>query len=194
MIRIFAILLFSIILTANVCGQEQKSITVPAIVFQGDTIPYITLSPVRIYGKRTFKSKKDQKRWNKLIRDVKKVYPYAVVSSIKLKQYNEIISKIKDEDKRKDAMKEAEKEIRKQFENDMKDMTFTQGKILLKLIDRQTGYSSYQIIKELRGALYAFFWQGVARVFGLNLKSQYDLNSDDKYIEEIIILIENGDL
>ena len=91
-------------------------------------------------------------------------------------------------------LKQAEQDIKAQFTDDIENMTFTQGKILLKLIYRQTGVSSYEIVKELRGSLRAIFWQTIARVFGANLKVEYDPTGDDKAIEEIVQQIEKGTL
>jgi hypothetical protein len=85
-------------------------------------------------------------------------------------------------------------EIKNEFEKDIRGFTLNQGRILLKLIDRETGNSSFALVKDLRGNFQAFFWQSVARIFSVNLKSEYDPlnNSEDKLIEEIVISIENG--
>jgi hypothetical protein len=74
----------------------------------------------------------------------------------------------------------------------LRKLTFTQGRILIKLIDRETGHTTYEIVKELKGSLSAFFWQSVARIFGSNLKMEYDAKGDDRMIEDIVIRIENG--
>jgi hypothetical protein len=88
----------------------------------------------------------------------------------------------------------AEAELRAEFEQDMKSMTVTQGRILVKLIDRQTGHTSYDLVKQLRGSFQAWMWQGVAKVFGNDLKGEYDPEGDDKLVESIVRRIENGEL
>jgi hypothetical protein len=79
-----------------------------------------------------------------------------------------------------------------QFEKEVKRLTVTQGIILVKLIDRETGRTSYQVIKELKGGFTAFFWQGIARIFGNNLKTEYDPENQDKVMEDIVLGIEAG--
>jgi hypothetical protein len=91
-------------------------------------------------------------------------------------------------------MRQAEKELNEQFGEDLKDLTFTQGKILLKLIDRETGDISYNLVKELRGGFTATLYQGFARLWGYNLKTHYDPEGEDELIESIVLMIENGQL
>jgi hypothetical protein len=89
-------------------------------------------------------------------------------------------------------MKVAEKELKAQFEDQLKDLTMNQGRILLKLIDRETGNTSYQLVKDFRGGFQAFMWQGVARLFGNNMKAEYDPEGEDVMIERAIKLVEAG--
>lgn len=91
-------------------------------------------------------------------------------------------------------MKQVEQELLVEFEDDLKQLTITQGRILIKLVDRETGSTSYELVKELRGTFSAFFWQTLARLFGSNLKSVYDPYGEDRLIEEIIFLIDRGQL
>ena len=86
------------------------------------------------------------------------------------------------------------KELKSDFERDLKQLTITQGRILIKLIDRETGNTSYALVKELRGSLQAFFWQGLARLFGTNLKTEFDAAGEDAAIESIVQQIERGQL
>ena len=186
------LLTFGIFVSSEVFSQSKNYIVTKAVILEGDTVPFIELREFRILSKRSFKTEKEAKRFAKLIRDVKKAYPYAQVAAIKLNEYNEIISKTKKESDKKKLMKQAESELRSQFEEDIKNLTMTQGKILIKLIDRQTGNTSYEIIEQLRGSLQAFMWNTMSRIFGFNLKAEYDGQGDDKYIEEIVKMIENG--
>lgn len=163
-------------------------------VINGDTLPLITLKEFRVYGVREFKNPKEAERYDRLKWDVKKVYPYAKLASKKLKEYNAVLAKLENEKQKKAFFKIAEKEIKAEFEDDLKNLTMRQGRILIKLIDRETGNTSYELVKDLRGSFSAFVWQSLARMFGSDLKAQYDAEGEDKMIEDIIILIENGDL
>ncbi|NTW31988.1 MAG: DUF4294 domain-containing protein [Bacteroidetes bacterium] len=188
-------ILFFYFLSCTICfAQTNDGFVVPAKIIDGDTVPMLDLDEiiVLIPAPASNISNLNVKKYTKLIRDVKKTYPYAVIAEIKLNEYGEILSKITDENKKKKLMKEAEEEIKKKFTKDIEEMTFSQGKILIKLIYRQTGKTSYTIVKELRGNLRAFFWQTIARVFGANLKEEYDPTGKDKAIEEIVLQIENG--
>jgi hypothetical protein len=195
-------ILISLGVFAAVCMQERKAFTqtttngyiVPADIVNGDTVPILTLDEVTISPPYSVSIPKNPAKYTKLIRDVKKVYPYAVIAGVKLKEYNDMIIATKDEVEKKVKLKQAEEDIKTQFTDDIENMTQTQGKILLKLIDRQTGVTSYEIVKELRGSLRAIFWQTIARVFGNNLKVEYDPTGDDKAIEEIVQQIESGKL
>ncbi len=165
---------------------------VRCIVIGNDTTPIVYLPSVSIGASSPFVSKKESAQYKKLKRDVKKVYPYAKIAGDKLKNYeSELTSLDKDKDKRK-LMKQVESELKDEYGDELKKLTVTQGKILLKLIDRETGETSYELVKELRGSLSAVFWQTMARVVGSSLKVNYDPQGEDKEIEDIIILIEKG--
>ena len=181
-------------LSFNLKGQVVEGITLKGAIIDGDTIAYMVLPVVKIYAPRIFKSSKDERKWSKLVRDVKKVYPYAVIANDKIKEYDAKLVKIDSDSEKKRMMKLAEDDLKSQFEKDIRNMTYSQGTILIKLIDRETGNTSYEIVKEFRGVLSAFFWQSVARFFGANLKDEYDATGDDKLIEEIVVLIQGGDI
>lgn len=127
-----------------------------------------------------------------MIYNIKKAYPYAQVAGVKLKELDDHLATIKNEKEQKSYIDQAEKEIMKEFEKEVKRLTVKQGIILVKLIDRETGRTSYQVIKELKGGFTAFFWQGIARIFGNNLKTEYDPDNQDKVMEDIIRGIEAG--
>jgi len=196
MTRIVSILVLFFLFCSITFAQSTDGYLVPAKIMDGDTIPFLILDEITVNPPKDIITEiiKNKPKFSKLIRDVKKVYPYAVIAGIKLKEYNDILANTPDEGERKKLMKQAEEDIRKQFTDDVKKMTFTQGKILLKLIYRQTGVTSYEIVKELRGALRAIFWQTLAKVFGADLKIEYDPANEDKAIEEIVKQIENGTL
>jgi len=161
-------------------------------VVNGDTIPSIRLPEVWIYAEYGYKNKKQYEAWTRTKYNVKKVYPYAILAAAKLKEYNRILEQMPDEKTRKAYMKTVEKELKAEFEEPLKNLTMTQGKILLKLIDRETGNTSFELVKDLRGGFQAFMWQSVARIFGSNMKSAYDPNGEDIMIERAIKLVEAG--
>ncbi len=170
------------------------SLVVFAKVVGNDTIPIVQLPEVPVYALRLFDSRRDIRKVQKLIYHVKKVYPYARLAGIKLRQYEAQMQKVSSDKERKRIMKQAEDDISAQFGPELKELTFTQGKILIKLIDRETSSSSYALVKELRGSIRAFFYQGFARLWGYNLKTKYDPNGEDELIEMIVLMIENGQL
>ena len=129
-----------------------------------------------------------------MIYNVKKAYPWAKLAGEKLAQVEEHMIALETEKEQREYMKVVEKELLKDYKEDLKKLTITQGRILIKLVDRETGDTSYELVRELRGKISAVFWQALARLFGSNLKSEYDPDGEDRLIEEIVILIENGQL
>ena len=127
-----------------------------------------------------------------MIHNIKKAYPYAQIAGIRLKELDDHLLTLESEKERKEYINSAEKEIMNQFEKEVKRLTVKQGIILVKLIDRETGRTSYQVIKELKGGFTAFFWQGIARIFGNNLKTEYDPLHQDRIMEDIVLGIEAG--
>lgn len=132
----------------------------------------------------------------RLVYNVKKVYPYAKIAGEKMKEYDTMLAGISNTSERKRLMKQAEEEISNEYTEELKKLTFSQGAILIRLIDRETGNTSYQVVQELRGKVRAFFYQGFARIWGYNLKSEYDpsTNREDDEIETIITLLERGQI
>ncbi|MEN8225859.1 MAG: DUF4294 domain-containing protein [Bacteroidota bacterium] len=182
------------VLAAGAQEQPKDRIVVFAQMLEGDTIPVIQLKEVNIYSFRPFKSKRQARRMSRLIKNVKAVYPYARLAGIKLHEYENILSAVEDEKERRQIMKQAEKELEEEFGNDLRQFTFSQGRILIKLVYRETGTSSYELVAELRGKFRAFFWQAFARLFGFNLKNEYDPEGEDADIEFIVKMIEAGQL
>lgn len=163
-------------------------------VVDGDTLPLINLAPAEIFAPLSPEAAEKLKAYLKLRRDVLRAYPYAKLAAEKLKFINDSVAKIPGERARKKFIKSYENELKSQFEKDLKKLTVTQGRILIKLIDRETGSTSYYLVKELRGSLQAFFWQGLARLFGSNLKTEYNAAGNDAVIESIVQQIERGEL
>jgi hypothetical protein len=174
--------------------KDKERIVVYATMDQGDTIPVVHLNEVSIYSFGPFKNKRHARHTSRLIRNVKAVYPYAKLAGIKLREYELILANVESKTERKKIMKEAEDELQEEFGDDLRDLTFSQGRILIKLVYRETGNSSYELVAELRGKFRAFFWQTFARLFGFNLKNEYDPEGEDKEIEFIVKMIEAGQL
>lgn len=169
---------------------KNDTIILPAIIVGGDTIPYIYLPVINIYSTRVFKSKREQIRYTKLRRDVTKVWPYAKLAGEMFNQLDKELKMTDDKKVQKALVDKTEKEIKDKFEDELKKLTVTQGRILIKLIDRQTGNTSYEVVQDLKGRFSAFFWQSLARLFGSNLKSHYDPYGEDAEIEKIVKSLE----
>ncbi|HET6226627.1 MAG TPA: DUF4294 domain-containing protein [Bacteroidia bacterium] len=169
-----------------------KGVSLPAHIVDGDTLPYINLAPVICTTTRVFKNKKEQQRWERTKYNVKKVYPYAILAAAKLKEYDRILATIPTQRERDSYMKEAEDHLTDEFGEELKKLTVTQGRILIKLIDRETGKTTYDVVKSMRGNFSAYMWQGIALMFNSNLKADYDAEGDDKSIELAIRLVEDG--
>lgn len=179
-------------------GQQPRAGTTPqlvkCVIIEGDTFVFATLPTFHFFSPKVFKSKREEQKYTRLVRHVKRVYPYARLAGIKLRAYNDILINIDSEKERKVMMKKIEEELEEQFGPELKKLTFTQGVILLKLIDRETGQTGYDILSELRGTFRAFFWQGIGRLFGYNLKVRYEPQGADEEIEEIVLKIMYGQL
>ncbi|MDF2436720.1 MAG: hypothetical protein K0Q95_1096 [Bacteroidota bacterium] len=173
-------------------GTPVVGTAVRTVVYEGDTIPYVVLNPVKCYTERTFKNRRQQAAWDRTKYNVKKVYPYAILAAAKLKEYDRILAQMSESDRAK-YTKLVEKQLKDEFTEQLKQLTESQGRILIKLIDRETGKTTYTVVKEMRGSFSAFMYQGVALMFGSNLKAEYDPQGNDKAIEEAIRLVENGD-
>ena len=172
--------------------QQDNSVVTRAVVEGSDTLPIIELPEVVVYERRDFEYLYLKRRYRRMIRNIKKAYPFAQIAGVKLKELDNHLATLNSEKEQKAYINQAEKEIMDQFEKQVKRLTVTQGIILVKLIDRETGRTSYQVIKELKGGFTAFFWQGIARIFGNNLKTEYDPENQDKVMEDIVLGIEAG--
>lgn len=173
-------------------AQEIRGTTHRATVINGDTVPQIDLQPVLIMAPRIFASRSEEMRFYRLVQNVKRAYPYAYLAGVKLREYESALAAMDSESERRRAIRGIEREIRDQFEEDLKSLNRTQGLILIKLIDRETSHTSYEILREFRGMVSAVFWQSLARLFGYNLRTQYDPSGEDRLIEEIVLMIEAG--
>ncbi len=192
------ILIIFVFLTNYSSGQNNSDkdtlIITRTVIVDGDTIPNVSIEEVVIFPRLIFKNRYRARRYRKLIRDVKRAYPYAIYAKNKLDQMEHEFQDLTTEKERKKYVKTIEKQLTDEFGKELKKLTITQGRILLKLIDRETGNTSYALLKELRGTVSAVFWQTIARLFGSDLKSQYDPQGDDFLVERVVRLIETGQI
>lgn len=187
--KVFVIILLSFF-TFGALAQDVNILY--ARVIDGDTVPEITLSSYQVSAKRTWKSRTAYNKFKRLEKKVVKVYPFAHLAAQKLEGYAIELESVKSEKEKKRFYKRIEQEIKLEYEGELRQLTVSEGRILIKLLDRETGDTSYELVTELRGKFSAFFWQGLARLFGHNLKSIYDPNGADKEIEFIVQRIEAG--
>lgn len=180
------------------CAKSQVvqpvSLPVKAIVFENDTFPLIDLPEIQVwaYWGKVSASSKTFEQWTRTKYNVKKVYPYAILASALLKEMDNKLAQIPDEKSRKKFIKQCEKELRAKFEEDLKNLSVTQGRILMKLIYRETGKTTFQIVKEMRGGFEAAMWQALAYIFGNSMKVQYDPTGEDYMVEKAVQLVEKG--
>lgn len=165
---------------------KNDTIRVAGTNDNGEMIPWIALREVEIFGLRTFKSAADQAAFNRLRYNVMKVMPYALFAKRRYEQLERDLAVTADKKLQKKLVRQCDKEIKEMFNREIKELTITQGQILTKLIDRELGRTTYDIIKETKGGVTAFLYQSVARVVGHNLKSTYS-PEEDRDIESIII-------
>lgn len=160
----------------------------------GDTVYYGKLEAARVYAKLP---RQKGSYWRKYYRDVEnfgKTYPYALMAKeILMETDSTIFAEGYSRLKREKFIRGVEKELFAKFEKPLRGMTVNQGKMLMKLIDREVGITSYNIIKDYRGGIAAGFWQGVAKLFGSDLKRPYDPDGEDARIEELVEIWEAGE-
>lgn len=175
----------------NPCiGKAQSNrldtIVTEAIFYLGETIPCATLESVRVNCKLTTAQKNALAQYNRLRNAVYQTYPYARQAGIILNDINDHLVDISERKKQKQYIHSREKDLRRDFTNPLVNMTIYQGKVLMKLINRETGNNCYEIIKEYKGGLTARFYQTVAFFFSSNLKQPYDPTEEDRVIEQIV--------
>ena len=162
----------------------------------GDTLAMIVFNPITIYPRERFRNKAEEKQYWKTVRDVKKTLPYAKLISSTLLETYEYIDTYQTQKQKQAYLTRFEKELFKQYKPQMNKMTKNQGKLLIKLINRETNQSSYSILKAFLGTFRAGFWQTFSKFFGASLKAGYHPNKDkkDAMIERICVQVEQGTL
>ncbi len=164
------------------------------VVIDGDTMPYFELPTYLCYPPLKFKNKRQEKFYWRTVRDVKRVIPLCKYIRAIIEKTNNELMKLPDKKARNTYMKRLEKQIYNENEALFKQLTLNQGKLLIRLIERETSFTSYELIKSYRGSFTAGFWQIFALVVGGDLKSRYGSKEEDDIVERIIKLVEAGQL
>jgi hypothetical protein len=193
----FRIILTSLIVTIAFsiparCQQgAHDTLLLGGIVVGADTFAMAYLPDVIVTDKLPRKFARQRARYDRLRHNVYKVYPYAVIAADVLKDVDDNLAKLHDDKKKRKAyLKTVEKELNRRFKGELENLTITQGQLLVKLINRQTGENCYDLIKELKGGFSAVIWQSIALLFSNNLKREYDPYDRDKDIETIVAELE----
>lgn len=159
----------------------------------GDTLYLAYLRDVYVFPPMRFKNKRQEKFYRKTVRDVKKTLPIAKILTKEMEKTDAVMSKMTRREQRK-FWKEYEKVLFAQYEDSFRKMTAAQGQMLMKLVDRECGRTSYEVIRFYKGGFAASFWQTVAKMVGNDLKEEYDGTDKDRIVERIILLVESGQL
>lgn len=165
---------------------------VPATIFEGDTIANFALPVVHIFKPLHLNTREQQLAYRRLVRDVKKTLPYAKIVSATLMETYDYLETLPTEREKRQHIKQMEKDLLREYTPQLKKLTLNQGKLLIKLIGRETGSSSYGLIDAYLGRFSAGFWNTMAGVFGASLKTDYDPEGKDAIIERVCVMVERG--
>jgi Domain of unknown function (DUF4294) len=174
----------------NVSGPYDTIRVNACIEANGDTIPCSYLPPLYLYTRLTGKWKKYYADWTRLRNAVYVTYPFAVSAGRIMNNINAQLQGVTDKKKRKTIIHSREKDLKREFGDKITQLSIYQGKVLMKLIYRETGSNCYEIIEEYKGSFNAAFWQTVALVFGSNLRQDYNPDGDDAAMEKIVLDVE----
>ncbi|MCH5335138.1 MAG: DUF4294 domain-containing protein [Alistipes sp.] len=175
---------------AQAQNRPGKGYTSISRVREGeDSLTLINVMPVPVYGRRT-----DNRKYRRLVEAVKKVYPIAVTAREKMAGMEDSLTMMPTRHEQQAYIRRIERDIKREYTPVLRKMTRTEGRILLKLITRETDQSAFEIVREFRGRVEAGVWQLVAKIFGHDLKTGYDAEGEDRIIEQIVQGIEEGRL
>lgn len=170
------------------------TVKVGKVMDAGDSIMYMEMSNVYVYPEIEFANKRQAAGYTRLVRNVKTVLPIAKeVNKIILETY-EYLETLPNKHARDEHMKRVEKSIIRQYKPRMKRLTYSQGKLLIKLVHRECNSSSYDIVKAFLGPIRAGFWQAFSSVFGASLRKEYDAEGTDRLTERVVLMVEAGQL
>lgn len=190
------IIILSLILlgTGTMTAQKKDGIFLPYIIEGKDTILIDELPASKVYPKIPKQKGKEWRKYYRLVHNFSKVYPYALVARSLVEEADSTIETDRLRRAKKDRyVNKVQKELFSVFEKPLRSLTVSQGALLMKLIDREVGKSSYYIIKDYKNGMAAGFWQGIAKMFGSDLKKPYDPEGEDRNVEELVKIWEAGD-
>ena len=185
MLNIVIMMAFAMVCSSKIQAQDKQSINgylVPMCIYNGDTIPCIQLRTVYIFRPLKFKNEKERLEYYRL-----------EINQAIIETY-EYLQTLPNEKARQKHLKRVEKGLKEQYTARMKKLSFAQGKLLIKLIDRQSNSTSYELVKAFMGPFKAGFYQTFAALFGASLKKEYDPLGEDKLTERVVLLVENGQI
>ena len=198
------ILLLLLLLPASMSAQQEKvdmdsptfvpTVRVGKVFEGGDSIQYMEMNNVYVYPPISFSSKKQARAYMRLVNNVKKVLPIAKEANMIMMETAEYLETLPDKKSKEAHMKRVEQSIMKEYKPRMKKLTYSQGKLLIKLINRECSSTSYEAIQAFMGPLRAGFWQAFAWAFGASLKKEYDPEGTDRLTERIVLMVESGQL
>lgn len=173
-------------------AQDAPKDTLSGYVVNVDTLYTHELPEVKVVPRpRTeFDNRRQRRHYGRLLRDVKKTLPYAKLAGALLVEVSDSLQHIDSKKAQNEYLKTVENELFAEYEPVLRKMSMRQGRVLIKLIDRECQVTSYEVVKIYRGGFSAFFWQGIARIFGSDLKSSYDPLGEDALMEEVVQLVE----
>ncbi len=198
--RILIFIFLCLLTHVAVFSQSKEEMTsingymVPVCVYQGDTIPSLRMPVLYVFKPLNLNSEKKRREYNRLVRNVKKTLPIAKEVNRAIIETYEYLQTLPDEKARQKHLKLVEKSIKEQYTPVMKKLTFSQGKLLIKLVNRETDSSSYELVKAFLGSFKAGFYQAFASLFGASLKKEYHPEDEDAMTERIVLLVESGQL
>ena len=196
--RILLIAFFFSFIAVHLQAQEQTTTIngylVPACIYEGDTIASLRMPTLYCFKPLKFKNKKQRQQYTRLVRNVKKTLPIAKEVNRAIIETYEFLQTLPDEKSRQKHLQAVEKSVKEQYTPRMKKLTFSQGKLLIKLINRETDSSSYELVKAFLGPFKAGFYQAFAAIFGASLKKEYHPEGEDAMVEQIVLLVESGQI
>lgn len=170
------------------------TVKVGKVLDRGDSILYMEMNNVYVYPPLAFENKKQAMRYTRLVHNVKKVLPLAKEARMLMMETYEYLETLPDKKSRDAHIKKVEKTIFQDYKPRMKRLTYSQGKLLIKLIYRECDSSTYDLLKAFLGPMRAAFWQAFSSIFGASLRKEYDPDGDDRLTERVILMVEAGQI
>ncbi len=164
------------------------------VEFEGEEVPWYQIAPVYIFPKLIFANEAEARRYYQIANNIKKVYPIAVDIARDVRLHTEHLDSLEEKRDRDQYMKKMEKELKQKYTPRCKKLTLTQGKLLIKLVDRQCEQTAFRLVRSYMGSFKATFYNTFASIFGASLKKEYDPEVDDRITERCILLIESGQM